>query len=133
VHRDNKAIVLLPTGPPKRKRAMQSGQLSAAVAAIREIGVLSGQRIERKEVGAPGAFDDLTDDRLERALRERFNALGLAGSDTRQSARITVYVQQRACVSIKKHLTEKKHLTDADTYPSTAIVPKTTRPMPVIL
>jgi hypothetical protein len=35
--------------------------------------VLSGQRIERKEVGPPGAFDDLSDDQLERALRERFS------------------------------------------------------------
>jgi hypothetical protein len=29
---------------------MESGQFSAAIAAIREMGVLSGQRIERKEV-----------------------------------------------------------------------------------
>jgi hypothetical protein len=68
-----------------RQRALESGQLSAAVAAIREIGVLSGQSIERKEVGPPGAFDDLSDDQLERALRERWNALGLtpdAGSNT---------------------------------------------------
>jgi len=33
---------------------------------------LSGQRIERKEVGPPGAFDDLSDDQLERAIIERF-------------------------------------------------------------
>jgi hypothetical protein len=31
---------------------MESGQFSAAIAAIREMGVLSDQRIERKEVGA---------------------------------------------------------------------------------
>lgn len=50
------------------------------------MGVLSGVRVEKKEVGLPGAFDDLSDDQLERALRERFAALGLApdaGSDTR--------------------------------------------------
>jgi len=35
--------------------------LSAAVAAIKEKGVLSGQRIEREEVGAPGEFDSMTD------------------------------------------------------------------------
>ena len=67
-----------------RARAMESGQLSAAVAAIKEKGVLSGQRIERREIGAPGEFDALSDDELERAVRERFNALGLtpdAGSD----------------------------------------------------
>jgi hypothetical protein len=48
--------------------------------------VLSGQRIERREIGAPGEFDALTDDELERALVERFSALRLtpdAGSDTR--------------------------------------------------
>jgi hypothetical protein len=65
---------------------MESHQSSTAIAAIREMGVLSGQRVERKEVGPPGAFDAMTDEELERALIERFNALGLtpdAGSDTR--------------------------------------------------
>jgi hypothetical protein len=38
---------------------------------------LSGQRIERREVGTPGAFDAMTDDELERALIERINASGL--------------------------------------------------------
>jgi hypothetical protein len=69
-----------------RQRAMESGQLSAAVATIREKGILSGKRIERTEVGAPGAFKALTDHELERAIVERFTALGLtpdAGSDTR--------------------------------------------------
>jgi hypothetical protein len=36
----------------------------------------AGKRIERREVGPPGAFEALTDDELERALLERFNALG---------------------------------------------------------
>jgi hypothetical protein len=65
---------------------MESGQLSAAIAAIREMGVLSGQRIERREIGVPGEFESLADDELEHALRERFSALGLipdAGSDPR--------------------------------------------------
>jgi hypothetical protein len=39
-----------------RLRALESGQLSAAVATIREMGVLSGMRVERKEVGQPGDF-----------------------------------------------------------------------------
>jgi hypothetical protein len=55
---------------------MQSGQLSAAVAAIKEKGVLTGKRIERSEVGGPGEFDALTDDELERALVERIARLG---------------------------------------------------------
>jgi Fe2+ transport system protein FeoA len=65
---------------------MESKQFSAAIAAIREMGVLSGQRIERREIGAPGEFEALTDDELLAALRERLRALGLApdaGSDTR--------------------------------------------------
>jgi hypothetical protein len=58
-----------------RRRAMESHQYSAAVAAIREMGVLSGARIERKEIGAPGEFDHLSDDELLAALRERFAKL----------------------------------------------------------
>jgi hypothetical protein len=64
--------------------AWRAVKLSAAIAAIKEMGVLSG--VERREVGPPGAFEALTDDELERALVERFSALGLtpdAGSDTR--------------------------------------------------
>jgi len=52
-------------------RAMESGQLSAAVSALKEKGVLSGKRVERSEIGAPGEFDHLNDDELERALAER--------------------------------------------------------------
>jgi hypothetical protein len=48
------------------------------VAAIKEKGVLSGKRIERTEAGAPGAFEAMTDAELERALVERFSALGLS-------------------------------------------------------
>jgi hypothetical protein len=69
-----------------RRAAMASGQHSAAVSATKEKSVLSGQRIERREVGPPASFDHLTDDELERALVERIRALGLtldAGSDTR--------------------------------------------------
>jgi hypothetical protein len=39
--------------------------------------VLSGQRIERKEVGAPGEFDAVSDDELERALVERFSMVNI--------------------------------------------------------
>jgi phage terminase small subunit len=40
-----------------RKAAMEANQFSAAVAAHKEIGVLTGIRIERSERGAPGEFD----------------------------------------------------------------------------
>ena len=57
---------------------MESGQLRTAVAAIKEKGVITGQRIERREIGASSEFDHLTDDELERALFERLKALGWA-------------------------------------------------------
>jgi hypothetical protein len=38
-----------------------------------EKGVLSAQRIERREIGTPGEFEALTDDELQRALVERAN------------------------------------------------------------
>ena len=63
---------------------MESGQLNAANTAIKNKSVLTGQWIERKEIGAPGEFDHLTDDELERAVRERLVALGfLPESDAR--------------------------------------------------
>jgi hypothetical protein len=39
--------------------------------------VLTGKRIERAEVGAPGEFEALPDDELERAIMERLERLGL--------------------------------------------------------
>jgi hypothetical protein len=44
-----------------RVAAMEAGQFSAAIAAIKEKGVLSGKRVERSERGAPGKFDWLED------------------------------------------------------------------------
>jgi hypothetical protein len=59
------------------QRALESGQLPSAVSANKEISILTGHRVERREVGPPDSFDHLTDDELERALVERFKALGL--------------------------------------------------------
>jgi hypothetical protein len=39
------------------EQAREIGQLGAAVAAAKEIGVLTGFRVERSERGAPGEFD----------------------------------------------------------------------------
>jgi hypothetical protein len=61
-----------------RWRATASGQIGAAVTAIKEKGILSGKRIERREIGAPGEFETMTDEELERALMERIARLGLA-------------------------------------------------------
>ena len=38
-------------------QAKEAGQTAAAIAALKEIGVLSGIRIERRESGAPGEFE----------------------------------------------------------------------------
>jgi hypothetical protein len=38
--------------------------------------VPTGHRVERSEVGAPGEFDAMQDDELERALVERMARLG---------------------------------------------------------
>jgi phage terminase small subunit len=40
--------------------AMAAGQYAAAIAAIKEKGVLSGQRVERRESGSPGEFAELS-------------------------------------------------------------------------
>jgi hypothetical protein len=56
--------------------AMVGRQTIPTAAEVYMKGILSGQRIERREVGPAGAFDTMTDDELERALLERFNALG---------------------------------------------------------
>jgi hypothetical protein len=71
------------------KRALQSGQYQAATNANKEMSVLTGHRVEKAEIGAPGEFDALTDEELERALIEHLSELGLtvdaldADSDTK--------------------------------------------------
>jgi hypothetical protein len=59
------------------EQAMRSGQLSAAVSALKEKGILSGKRIERAEVGGPGEFDHMSDEELWQALQERFAKLAV--------------------------------------------------------
>jgi hypothetical protein len=58
-----------------RARGMEIDQLAAAGTAIRELGVLTGHRVERAEIGGPGEFDHLSDDELLAAIRERFARL----------------------------------------------------------
>jgi hypothetical protein len=61
-----------------RAQAMENGHEAAAVSATKEKSILTGLRIERSEIGAPGDFDHLNDDELERLLVERLGALGLS-------------------------------------------------------
>jgi phage terminase small subunit len=61
-----------------RVKAIEENQLSAAIAAIKEKGILSGKRVERGELGKPGDFDRLTDDELnDRIARGARKLLGL--------------------------------------------------------
>jgi hypothetical protein len=64
------------------QRAMEIGQLSAANTAIKGKGILSGKWIERAEVGAPGEYETMTDDELERAVMERARKLGFVAAET---------------------------------------------------
>jgi hypothetical protein len=58
------------------KRAMAAGQFNAAISALKELGVLSGKRVERSERGEPGEFDHLSDEELRDAVTEQARALG---------------------------------------------------------
>jgi hypothetical protein len=61
-----------------RVGAMESKQFNAANGAIKVKSVLSGNWVERAEIGSPGEFDAVTDDELERLLTERLALLGFA-------------------------------------------------------
>lgn len=52
-----------------RQLAMRIDQPSAAIAAVREKGVLSGKRVERHEAGKPGEFDMLDNMTAEELTR----------------------------------------------------------------
>jgi hypothetical protein len=50
------------------RQAMAAGQFNAAISALKELGVLSGKRIERSERGEPGEFDHMSDEELREAI-----------------------------------------------------------------
>jgi hypothetical protein len=57
-----------------RYGAMEAGQYAAAVAAVKEKGVLSGKRVERRESGAPGEFaeiENMTAEQLADFIRKQ--------------------------------------------------------------
>jgi hypothetical protein len=56
---------------------MANGSPNAAVAAISLKAKLSGLLIERKEVGAPGDFDKMSDDKLPDYVSREAAALGI--------------------------------------------------------
>lgn len=47
-----------------RRQALAAGQYSAAVAAVREKGVLAGVRVEKRSNETKISFDDMTDEQL---------------------------------------------------------------------
>src|SRR3954470_653693 len=48
-----------------RGLAIRDKQYSAAVGAVKEIGILTGLRIDRREIGRPGEFERMSDEELE--------------------------------------------------------------------
>jgi hypothetical protein len=60
-----------------RLLAKETRQLSAGVNAVKEMSILSGHRVEKSEIGAPGEFESMTNDELRRVLVEKFIGLGL--------------------------------------------------------
>jgi hypothetical protein len=58
------------------QQATAAGQFNAAISALKELGVLSGKRIERSERGGPGEFDRMSDEELRAALTEQARAMG---------------------------------------------------------
>lgn len=71
-----------------RAKALEAGQFSAAISAIKEKGVLSGKRIERSEAGKPGDFSRMADDELEQFISQRARgvSVGVAGARTARGA-----------------------------------------------
>jgi phage terminase small subunit len=63
------------------RRAMEIDQLSAANTAVKAKGVLTGKWVERAEIGAPGEYESLSDEELERQLMARLAKLGFARVD----------------------------------------------------
>lgn len=57
--------------------AMKAGQFTTALNAVKEKGILSGQRIERSEQGLPGEFAALADDEVYAEIRQQAAELGV--------------------------------------------------------
>jgi hypothetical protein len=56
------------------ERAMETNQISAAVAAAREIAVMHGLRVERQEVAPAGTFETMNDGDYAAKIIERIQA-----------------------------------------------------------
>src|SRR4051794_1572582 len=64
-----------------RGLAVRDKQYSAAVGAVKEMGILSGVRIDRREVGSPGEFDRLSDEELMQLIEGKVELVPLPGEE----------------------------------------------------
>lgn len=60
-----------------RGLAIRDKQHSAAVGAIKEMGILTGLRIDRREIGDPGEFARLSDDELMKVIEGSVDLVAL--------------------------------------------------------
>ncbi|MEI8152177.1 MAG: hypothetical protein WCG92_11325 [Hyphomicrobiales bacterium] len=90
---------LLAAADEIRGLAVRDKQYSAAVGAVKEMGILSGVRIDRREVGSPGEFDRLSDEELMQLVEGKVELVELPGDDVgrqRPSARERAVLGDRA-------------------------------------
>jgi phage terminase small subunit len=67
-----------------RGLAIRDKQYSAAVGAVKEMGILTGLRVDRREVGSPGEFDRMSDKELMQLIEgEVINLIALPDEESR--------------------------------------------------
>jgi hypothetical protein len=66
------------------RQAMLARQFNAAISALKELGVLSGKRVERSERREPGEFDRMSDEELHKAVLDSAERLGLVPKNKTQ-------------------------------------------------
>ena len=64
--------------------AKAAGQYGPAATLLKELGVLSGKRVERSERGEPGEFERMSDEELRAAVTEQAIAMGFRPPDETQ-------------------------------------------------
>jgi hypothetical protein len=64
--------------------ANAAGQYGPAATLLKELGVLSGKRVERSERGEPGEFERMSDEELRAAVTEQAIAMGFRPPDETQ-------------------------------------------------
>lgn len=57
------------------EQAMVAKQFGAAVSAMREVAILAGKRVERREAGDPGDFERLSEEELDKLLAAEYERI----------------------------------------------------------